>query len=121
MLVAAAGEVKKPDAAVLGRVYAARLPDGRSSDSQRLCGGHMRRLGLVVVFVASCVGTLSTPILAQVPTGTIAGTVTDQVAAVLPKATVTITNKDTGATRTVQTAADGSFNVPTLAPGPYDL
>ena len=45
----------------------------------------------------------------------------DQVAAVLPKATVTITNKDTGASRVVQTGADGTFSVPSLPPGPYDV
>src|SRR5215510_4980972 len=77
----------------------------------------MRRVGLLFVFAVS----LTAPLAAQVPTGAIAGTVTDQVAAVLPKATVTITNKDTGATRTVQTGPDGSFSVPTLPPGPYDV
>ena len=59
--------------------------------------------------------------MAQAPTGTIAGTVIDQVAAVLPKATVTVTNKDTGASRVVQTAADGTFSVPSLPPGFYDV
>jgi hypothetical protein len=55
---------------------------------------------------------------AQVPTGTIAGTVSDQVSAVLAKASVTVTNKDTGASRVVQTGADGTFSVPSLPPGP---
>src|SRR5262249_26017328 len=81
----------------------------------------MRRLDARFVLVVAFVTMLSAPILAQVPTGTIAGTVTDQVNAVLPKASVTITNKDTGGTRTLQTGPDGSFSVPTLAPGPYDV
>ena len=77
----------------------------------------MYRVGLLSVLVAS----LSTPLLAQAPTGTIAGTITDQVNAVLPKASVTITNKDTGNSRVIQTASDGSFQVPSLAPGMYDV
>jgi hypothetical protein len=60
-------------------------------------------------------------LMAQVPTGAIAGTVSDQVNAVLPKATVTVTNKDTGASRVVQTGADGSFSMPALPPGEYDV
>src|SRR2546421_10530012 len=61
---------------------------------------HMRRIGVLAVLsaIVVIVISLSTSLMAQVPTGTIAGTVTDQVAAVLPKATVTVTNKDTGAT-----------------------
>ena len=77
----------------------------------------MHRLGLLLVVVF----TLSGPVLAQVPTGTIAGTVTDQSGAVLPRATVTVTNKDTGASRIVQSGADGAFSIPALPPGPYDV
>ncbi len=77
----------------------------------------MQRMGLLCALVAS----LSGSVLAQVPTGTIAGTVTDQVAAVLPRATVTITNKSTGNGRVVQTGSDGTFLVPSLAPGEYDV
>ena len=73
----------------------------------------MDRLGLLVVAVF----TLSGPLFAQVPTGTIAGTVTDQSGAVLPSATVTVTNKDTGASRVVQTGSDGAFSIPALPAG----
>jgi hypothetical protein len=58
---------------------------------------------------------------AQTPTGTIAGTITDQVGAVIPNATVTITNKGTGAVRVVQTGIDGTFAVPSLPAGAYDV
>src|SRR5437867_2392445 len=64
---------------------------------------------------------LAARLTAQVPTGTITGTVSDQVAAVLAKATVTVTNKDTGASRVVRTGADGTFSVPSLPPGSYDV
>jgi len=67
----------------------------------------MHRLGLLFVLVV----TLSGRLAAQVPTGTIAGTVTDQVGAVLPQAAVTVTNRDTGAARVLQTAGDGTFSV----------
>src|SRR5690242_17673548 len=77
----------------------------------------MQRLGVLGVFVVLLSGALA----AQVPTGTIAGTVTDQSSAVIAKAAVTVRNKDTGATRVVETAGDGSFSVPTLLAGPYDV
>ena len=48
----------------------------------------MQRFGVLFVLVFGLSGSLS----AQVPTGTIAGTVTDQSGAVLPRGTVTVTN-----------------------------
>jgi hypothetical protein len=77
----------------------------------------MQRLGLVFVL-----GLLvATPLHAQTPTGTIAGTVTDQVGAVLPNVAITITNRDTGASRVVQTGIDGTFSAPSLPAGSYDV
>lgn len=77
----------------------------------------MARVVVLVAFVVS----FSAPLLAQVPTGTIAGTITDQVGAVLSNATVTATNKDTGAQRVVQTDASGNFSIPSLPAGNYDV
>jgi hypothetical protein len=77
----------------------------------------MQRLGTLALLVVLLSGSLA----AQAPTGTIAGTVTDQSSAVLPKASVTIRNKDTGATRVVETGPDGSFSAPSLLAGPYDV
>jgi hypothetical protein len=77
----------------------------------------MARVVVLVAFVVS----FSAPLLAQVPTGTIAGTVTDQVGAVLPNATVTATNRATGAARVVQTDENGSFSIPSLPAGSYDV
>src|SRR6185295_17813038 len=48
-------------------------------------------------------------------------TVTDQSGAVLPRGTVTVTNRATGASRVVQTGGDGTFSIPSLPPGPYDV
>src|ERR1017187_10491139 len=54
-------------------------------------------------------------LLAQAPTGTIAGTVTDQSGAVVPNAKITIVNKDTGSTREMLAGTDGTFSSRGLA------
>jgi hypothetical protein len=61
------------------------------------------------------------PVGAQVPTGTIVGTVTDPAGAVIQNATVTVTNKNTGASRVIQTAEGGTFSAPSLPPGTYEV
>jgi hypothetical protein len=77
----------------------------------------MKRILLVVFLILA----LSAPLLAQVPTGTITGTLTDAAGAVIPKAKVTITNKNTEASRTVQTDADGTYSAPSLPAGSYEV
>ncbi len=77
----------------------------------------MLRVALPLVLVLAIASSL----MAQTPTGTIAGTVTDSQGALLPSAAVTITNKDTGASRVVETRADGTFSVPSLLAGSYDV
>jgi hypothetical protein len=54
-------------------------------------------------------------------TGSISGTVTDKTGAIVPGATVVITDTDTGATRTVLTNSDGSYVVPFLQSGHYEV
>ena len=54
-------------------------------------------------------------------TSAILGQVTDSSGAVIPGATVRITNRDTGLTRTVRTDAAGRFNFPQLLPGSYSV
>ena len=72
--------------------------------------------GIVVcVFLA---GGIS---LAQVTTGTIMGTVSDSTGAVIPGATVTIRNVDTGITRTAATDAAGRYRQPQLGLGNYEI
>src|SRR6516162_6007143 len=55
-------------------------------------------------------------LMAQVPTGTIVGTVTDPQGAVVIKAKVSITNRDTGAARVLETKSDGSYSAAALPP-----
>ncbi len=53
--------------------------------------------------------------------GTIQGAVTDESGARLPGVTITITNADTGTTRTVITNAEGAYNAKALQPGTYNV
>lgn len=59
--------------------------------------------------------------LAQAPTGSIAGTITDESGGVIPNAAITVTNKDTGLTRTLGTGAAGVYNVASLPAGNYGI
>ena len=58
---------------------------------------------------------------AQTFRGTILGTVTDASGANVPGATVTAHNTDTGLARTTETQADGSYRIPELPTGTYDV
>jgi len=55
------------------------------------------------------------------PTGSIAGAVTDPQGAVVPNATITVTNKSTGVTRTATTGDSGTFAIPQLPTGVYTV
>jgi Carboxypeptidase regulatory-like domain/TonB dependent receptor len=63
----------------------------------------------------------STALLAQTFRGTILGTVTDPQGAVVAGAKVTVHNANTGLERTTQTSADGSYAVPELPIGTYNV
>lgn len=58
---------------------------------------------------------------AQSPQGRIVGRVTDQTGAIVPRAMVTITNIETGSTRTLETNEAGDYFAPNLAPGLYSM
>lgn len=64
---------------------------------------------------------LSLSVLAQSNTGTITGVVTDQNGAVVPNATVTVTNQGTNEKRTVQADSEGRYDVPSLSTGVYTI
>jgi Carboxypeptidase regulatory-like domain/TonB-dependent Receptor Plug Domain len=59
--------------------------------------------------------------LAQVAGATLSGTVTDQSGAVIPQASISAKNIDTGITRTSATGAAGFYSVPNLLPGTYEV
>src|SRR6266851_939200 len=74
---------------------------------------------LVASFVFLSLAT--TPAIAQVTTGSILGTIHDSTGAVVPNATVTITDTAKGTISTKQTDASGDYNVPFLIPGTYTV
>jgi carboxypeptidase family protein/TonB-dependent receptor-like protein len=61
------------------------------------------------------------PLAAQTTTGSISGTITDESKAVLPGATITVTNTQTGAARTIVADERGRYHAFNLAPGTYDV
>ena len=60
-------------------------------------------------------------LIAQGSTASIAGTVRDASGAVLPGAAVTVKHLETGLTRAGVTDSNGSFNVPSLPVGAYEV
>jgi len=78
---------------------------------------------LIVLFavVLVSVSLCSQSAWSQAETGSIAGTVTDAIGAVIPNATVTAKSVATGAERTVQAASTGQYLIQGLAPGIYDV
>jgi hypothetical protein len=70
-------------------------------------------VGLLVIFPR--------PAQCQFTTASLGGVVTDASGAVVPAATVTILNADTGLTKTVTTGSDGAYLFPALPVGTYQL
>jgi hypothetical protein len=70
---------------------------------------------LFFLFVATSIS------FAQLPTATILGTVKDASGAVVPGASVTARNIDTGSTRTVPTEGDGSYRLSAMPIGHYEI
>ncbi|MBA2305677.1 MAG: TonB-dependent receptor [Acidobacteria bacterium] len=78
----------------------------------------MRRAILLLIFTMCSFGTVpDASAQAQLGTGSIGGTVEDTSGAVLPGATVTVTNAGTGLVRSALTNEAGQFNVGVLPPG----
>lgn len=78
----------------------------------------LRMLG--VLLLALALGAPGTA-LAQERFGTIAGTVRDSSGGVLPGVSVTVTNIETQRATTVVSAAEGTYSVPRLEPGRYNV
>jgi Carboxypeptidase regulatory-like domain len=81
----------------------------------------IRSLGVFVCALATLLLLGSPAGKAQTFRGTILGTVTNSSGAALPGAAVTIKNEDTGLTRTVTTADDGSYAAHELQIGNYTI
>src|SRR5258706_1931068 len=76
------------------------------------------RLGFLVVVLAAL---FSASAFAQKVTGSVTGTVTDPQGAVVPGATVTLTDVGTNFARTATSSTAGSYEFQELNPGPYPV
>jgi len=81
----------------------------------------MKRWSRRFIAVACTLLGLLTPLVAQKTTGTISGVVTDPSGAVIPNATVTITNVGTALTRNLTTNELGEYTAPDLPNGVYRI
>src|SRR5579871_1899444 len=75
----------------------------------------------IVVIIAIAIISSGAAVHAQTATGTISGTVTDASGAVIPSATVTVTNKATGIARTLTANSEGLYSAPALPAGEYEV
>ena len=75
------------------------------------------RISVLLLLLCAFAGRL----FAQAGSGTILGTVTDASGAVVPNATVTITNVGTNVATTARTTSSGDFTVTFLPPGTYRI
>jgi len=84
-----------------------------------VAGSAFLPLGAVVVGLVS---VLCPPqIRAQVAYGSIVGSVSDQSGALIPDATITVTNVGTQEVRTGASSANGTYSIPQLNPGRYSV
>jgi hypothetical protein len=77
----------------------------------------VKRLGCLGVILSVCIITS----VAQTTNGSISGTITDPSGSSVGGVQVTATSTDTGLTRTATTLDNGTYNIPQLPPGLYDL
>ncbi len=75
----------------------------------------------VVLAVFALLAIPATQLNAQTVTGTILGNVFDASGAAVPGAQITVTNQDTGVSRTTTASADGGYTVPALLAGQYTV
>src|SRR5258708_7909926 len=83
----------------------------------RILAKHRSALNLIVL----CALLAGFSSLAFGQEATIVGTVTDPSGSVVPNVSITLTNTDTGQTRTMTTNGDGQYTAPSLAIGHYTL
>src|SRR2546426_4445114 len=79
----------------------------------------MRKLRIALLLLALI--RLGVVVLAQSSTGTVTGRVLDLHEALVPGATVTLKNKDTGAERSATSNSKGAYTFIAVAPGKYIL
>src|SRR5437879_5624387 len=84
-------------------------------------GCSVRQRTFCVLFAAFLVLAVCGVAWSQTVQGVITGTITDPTGAVVPGATVTITNAGTNISQTTTTGSDGSYRFSLVPPGTYSL
>src|SRR5277367_2411206 len=90
--------------------------EARSSISTRNAIPRLRCLAVLVL--TSALGLVC---FAQVERATITGTLTDKNGAIVPDATVRVTDESTNETKTLQTDSAGEYIAGNLTPGSYNI
>jgi len=75
---------------------------------------------IVIILIGICIGA-SVSHAQSIITGAVSGTLTDPSGAILPNATVTLTNTGTGDTQSGKTNTSGVYLFPLLKPGDYTV
>ena len=84
--------------------------------STSLLRSRLAFVALLTLLLGICMPTL---VAQSAGTSGLTGTVTDPSGAAIPNVTVTITNNDTGQSRTATTGPDGVYKFSLLPPGNY--
>src|SRR5438477_3692397 len=90
------------------------------AESVYFCGGTMMRKSIVATAVLLCALTCA-QVFGQISNATVSGTIEDATHAVLPGVTITATDTATGVTTTAVSNEAGTYNLPSLLPGPYKV
>ncbi|PYQ97236.1 MAG: hypothetical protein DMF96_15475 [Acidobacteria bacterium] len=89
--------------------------------SRRDAGAWRTKVKRAVLGLIIAASLLPGSLAAQAVTGTIIGVITDSSGAVMPGASVTLTNTGTGLTRIVITDSNGEYTAPSLPTGKYTV
>ena len=82
---------------------------------------HRSACALMLMLLCCALGVSTASAQSESSAGQIAGAITDSTGAAVPNATVTVTNKETGLTRTATTSDEGLYTIVLLPPGTYTI
>ncbi len=82
--------------------------------------GLMRKVTMMTLMLGAFIAMIH-PASAQVLYGSVTGNVSDQSGAIVPDATITLTNKSTGQVREANASSDGNYTISNVLPGIYDI
>src|SRR6058998_3114883 len=87
----------------------------------RRMGSNLHTFGGLVTAIVLLIVFVTCPVYAQTATATIVGVVKDTSGALIPGVSIGVKNTETGLTRTAISSESGSYNVPLLPVGAYEL